>query len=245
MTGVNLLLYGAPGSGKGTQANMLRNHFGIPHVATGDMLRAEIQADTPLGREAQPILAAGQYVSDDIMIAMIRNRLRRTDCERGFIMDGFPRTVPQAKALDSLMQELGRPLDRVIYLKVETDELLRRLSGRLVCPLCQRTYPPATASCEADGGGLVQREDDKVEAVKPRIEVYLEKTVPVLDHYRDEGLVSEIDGRGTIEEISRQVLAAVTSASRLAGRSATSPLVGKYPAPPGDGEKHPAIEPKQ
>ena len=217
---MNLLLYGAPGSGKGTQANMLRSHFGIPHIATGDMLRAEIQAGTPLGREAQPILAAGQYVSDDIMIAMIRNRLRQPDCEKGFIMDGFPRTVPQARALDSLMRELGKPLDRVIYLKVDTEELLRRLSGRLVCPRCQRTYPPATQSCEADGGGLVQREDDKAEAVKPRIEIYLEKTVPVLDHYREEGLVSEIDGRGTIEDISRQVLAAVDGT--VAPRSRTS-----------------------
>ncbi len=222
---MNLLLYGAPGSGKGTQANMLRSHFGIPHVATGDMLRAEIQAGTPLGRQAQPILAAGQYVSDEIMIAMIRDRLRQPDCERGFIMDGFPRTVPQAEALDSLMESLAKPLDRVVYLKVDTGELLRRLSGRLVCPLCQRTYPPASDRCEADGGGLVQREDDKVEAVKPRIEIYLQKTVPVLDHYRVEGLVSEIDGRGTIEEISRQVLLAIAS-----------PLAGKYPAPRGSHE---------
>ncbi|HEY1421145.1 MAG TPA: adenylate kinase [Candidatus Dormibacteraeota bacterium] len=207
---MNLLLYGAPGSGKGTQANMLRGHFGIPHIATGDMLRAEIAAGSPLGLQAQPILAAGQYVSDDIMIGMIRNRLSRQDCELGFIMDGFPRTVPQAQALDTLMDELSMPLDRVVYLKVETDELLRRLSGRLVCPRCQRTYPPGTPICEADGGELVQREDDKADAVKPRIEIYLQKTVPVLDHYRGEGLVSEIDGRGTIDEISRQVLAAVT-----------------------------------
>ena len=206
---MNLLLYGAPGSGKGTQANMLRSHFAIPHVATGDMLRAEIQAGTPLGRQAQPILAAGQYVSDDIMIGMIRNRLRQPDCERGFIMDGFPRTVPQAVALDGLIQELHKPLDRVIYLKVDTDELLHRLAGRLVCPTCQRTYPPRTAACEADSSALVQREDDKEEAVKPRIEIYLQKTVPVLDHYRVGGLVSEIDGRGTIEKISREVLAAV------------------------------------
>lgn len=206
---MNLLLYGAPGSGKGTQANMLRGHFRISHIATGDMLRAEIAAGTPLGLQAQPILAAGQYVSDDIMIGMIRNRLRQPDCERGFIMDGFPRTVPQAQALDALMDELRMPLDRVVYLKVETDELLRRLAGRLVCPRCQRTYPPGTAACEADDGELVQREDDKAEAVKPRIEIYLQKTVPVLDHYRGEGLVSEIDGRGTIDQISRQVLAAV------------------------------------
>ena len=217
---MNLLLYGAPGSGKGTQANVLRSHFGIPHIATGDMLRAEIQAGTDLGRQAQPILAAGQYVSDDIMIGMIRNRLRQPDCDRGFIIDGFPRTVPQAEALDKLMHELGRGFDRVIYLKVETEELLRRLSGRLVCPLCQRTYPPGTPSCEADGSALVQREDDKAEAVKPRIEIYLQKTIPVLDHYRGGGLVSEIDGRGTIEDITRQVLAAVNGPAPVHRRTA-------------------------
>jgi adenylate kinase len=226
---MNFLLYGAPGSGKGTQANMLRNHFGIPHIATGDMLRAEIQSGTPLGRRAQPILAAGHYVSDEIMIGMIRNRLRQPDCAAGFIMDGFPRTVPQAVALDALIGELKMPLDRVIYLKVDTDELLRRLAGRLVCPHCQRTYPPKTAGCEADGSELVQREDDKAEAVKPRIEIYLQKTVPVLDHYRVGGLVSEIDGRGTIEEISRQVLLATTS-----------PATGKYPSKAGDAEVRPA-----
>ena len=205
---MNLLLYGAPGSGKGTQANMLRAHYGIPHIATGDMLRAEIASGTELGRQAQPILAAGRYVSDDIMIGMIRNRLRQPDCEPGFIMDGFPRTVPQAEALDGLMLDLGKRFDRVIYLRVPIDDLLHRLSGRLVCPRCQRTYPPGTLACEVDGSPLVQREDDKPEAVRPRIEIYLEKTVPVLDHYRVGGLVSEIDGRGTIEEISRQVLAA-------------------------------------
>ncbi|HCF99261.1 MAG TPA: adenylate kinase [Chloroflexi bacterium] len=206
---MNLLLYGAPGSGKGTQANTLRSHFGIPHIATGDMLRAEIKAGTLLGRKAQPIVAAGEYVSDDIIIGMVRNRLSQADCERGFIMDGFPRTVPQAEALDSLVGELNAPLDRVVYLKVDMEELLRRLSGRLVCPHCQRSYPPATVGCETDGSELVQREDDKAEAVKPRIEIYLRQTVPVLDHYRVEGLVSEIYGRGTIDEITREVLAAI------------------------------------
>ncbi len=180
---MNLLLYGAPGSGKGTQANMLRSRFGIPHIATGDMLRAEIQAGTPLAA--------------------------------GFIIDGFPRTVPQADALDVLMQELGRSLDRVLYLKVEMAELLERLSGRLVCPACQRTYPPGTVRCAADGTALVQREDDKVEAVKPRIEIYLSKTVPVLEHYRGTGIVSEIDGRGTIDEITGRVLAAIGENGRF------------------------------
>lgn len=205
---MNLLLYGAPGSGKGTQANTLREKFGIPHIATGDMLRAEIAAGTELGRQAQPILSAGKYVSDEIMIGIVRSRLTKPDCKPGFIMDGFPRTVPQAAALDSLMSDLGKRFDRVIYLKVPVEELLRRLSGRLVCPQCQRTYPPNTSVCSVDGSVLVQRDDDKPEAVRPRIEIYLEKTVPVLDHYRVGGLVSEIDGRGTIDEISRQVLAA-------------------------------------
>ncbi len=206
---MNLLLYGAPGSGKGTQANMLRSRFGIPHIATGDMLRAEIQRGTALGRQAQPILAAGGYVSDDIMIGMIRDRLRQPDCANGFVLDGFPRTIPQAEALDTLMHELGKQLDRVLYLKVETPELLRRLSGRLVCPACQRTYPPGTATCKVDATPLVQREDDKHAAVKPRIDIYLTKTIPVLDHYRGEALVSEIDGRGTIDDITSHVLAAI------------------------------------
>jgi len=192
---------------------MLRSRFGIPHIATGDMLRAEIAAGTELGRQAQPILAAGKYVSDEIMIGMIRNRLGQPDCEPGFIIDGFPRTVPQANALDTLMVELSKRFDRVIYLRVPVEQLLHRLSGRLVCPQCQRTYPPGTAACEADGSSLAQREDDKPEAVRPRIEIYLEKTVPVLDHYRASGLVSEIDGRGTIEEISREVLAAASAST--------------------------------
>jgi adenylate kinase len=213
---MNLLLYGAPGSGKGTQANMLRARFGIPHIATGDMLRAEIARESDLGRKAQPILAKGGYVPDDIMIGLIRDRLRQPDCANGFILDGFPRTVPQAQALEVLMGALGRRLDRVLYLRVETSELLRRLSGRLVCPACQRTYPPATEKCQTDGTPVVQREDDKQEAVQPRIEIYLSKTVPVLDHYRVEDLVSEIDGRGTIDDISGQVLAAIDQNGQVA-----------------------------
>jgi adenylate kinase len=212
---MNLLLYGAPGSGKGTQANMLRSKFGIPHIATGDMLRAEIEQGSELGREAQPLLAAGGYVPDGIMIDMIRHRLRRPDCADGFILDGFPRTIPQAEALDVLMREMGKSFDRVLYLKVDLAELLRRLSGRLVCPACQRTYPPGTERCQADGKALAQREDDKQEAVQPRIEIYLHKTIPVLDHYRSEDLVSEIDGRGSIDEISSQVLTAIGQNGRV------------------------------
>src|ERR1700680_4826355 len=132
---MNLLLYGPPGSGKGTQAEMLHARFNIPHVATGDILRREVAAGTPLGKKAQPIMAAGGYVPDDIMIGIIRNRLRQPDCDAGFVMDGFPRTIPQAEALDALLRELGKHFDRVVYLRVELAELVKRLGGRMTCPI--------------------------------------------------------------------------------------------------------------
>jgi len=226
---MNLLMYGPPGSGKGTQAEMLHKRFHFPHIATGDILRAEVAAGTPLGRKAQPIMAAGGYVPDDIMIGIIRNRLAQPDCAGGFVMDGFPRTIPQAEELDALLREIGKRFDHVLYLKVETSELVKRLAGRMTCPVDQKTYPPGTTVCPVDGTPLVQREDDKAEAVKPRIEVYLQKTIPVLDHYRGEGLVSEIDGMGTIEEISKQVMAAVTAAP-LAGEIGRRPGGGAQPA---------------
>ncbi len=212
---MNLLMYGPPGSGKGTQAEMLHKRFHIPHIATGDILRAEVAAGTPLGLKAQPIMASGGYVPDDIMIGIIRNRLAQPDCGNGFVMDGFPRTIPQAEALDGLLQELGKRFDRVLYLKVETGELVKRLAGRMTCPVDQKTYPPGTTKCPVDGATLIQREDDKPEAVKKRIEIYLEKTLPLLDYYRRQGLVSEIDGVGTIEEIFVRVLAAVTQAGEV------------------------------
>ena len=175
---MNLLMYGPPGSGKGTQAEMLHKRFHIPHIATGDILRAEVAAGTPLGREAQPIMAAGGYVPDDIMIGIIRNRLAQQDCADGFVMDGFPRTIPQAEELDALLRELGKRFDHVLYLKVETAELVKRLAGRMTCPVDQKTYPAGTGFCPEHRVPLIQREDDKPDAVKKRIEVYLEKTLP-------------------------------------------------------------------
>lgn len=204
---MNLLIYGPPGSGKGTQAELLHRSFDIPHIATGDILRGEVAAGTPLGLKAQPIMAAGGYVPDDIMIGIIRNRLQQGDSQKGFVMDGFPRTIPQAEALDALLAELTRRFDRVVYLKVETPELVKRLAGRMTCPLDQKTYPPGTTRCPEDGATLIQREDDRPAAVQKRIEVYLEKTLPLLDYYRGQGVVSEIDGVGTIEEIHKRVLA--------------------------------------
>jgi adenylate kinase len=212
---MNLLVYGPPGSGKGTQAEMLHARLGIPHIATGDILRAEVAAGTPLGKKAQPIMAAGGYVPDDIMIGIIRNRLAQPDCAVGFVMDGFPRTIPQAEALDALLHELDKRFDRVLYLEVETAELVKRLAGRMTCPVDQKTYPPGTTRCPVDGATLIQREDDKPEAVQKRIEIFLEKTLPLLDYYRRQGLVSEIDGVGTIEEIFAKVLSAVGQAGEV------------------------------
>ena len=212
---MNLLLYGPPGSGKGTQADLLRKRFGIPHISTGDILRAEVAAGTPLGKQAQPIMARGDYVPDEIMIGIIRNRLGQPDTAAGFIMDGFPRTIPQAEALDALLNDIGKAFDRVVYLQVDTPELVKRLAGRMTCPVDQKTYPPGTAKCPVDGATLVQREDDKPDAVRQRIEVYLTKTLPLLDYYRARGLVSEVAGMGTIKEINSRVLQAVGRGSEV------------------------------
>jgi len=213
---MNLLIYGPPGSGKGTQAELLHQSFDIPHIATGDILRGEVAAGTPLGLKARPIMAAGSYVPDDIMIGIIRNRLQQGDSQKGFVMDGFPRTIPQAEALDSLLDKLGRRFDRVVYLNVETHELVRRLAGRMTCPIDQKTYPPGTEKCPVDGASLIQREDDTPEAVKKRIEVYLEKTLPLLDYYRRQGLVSEVEGVGTIDEIHKRVQTALGQSADVA-----------------------------
>ena len=213
---MNLLIFGPPGSGKGTQAEMLQREMDIPHIATGDILRAEVAANTPLGLKAGPIMAAGNYIPDDVMIDIIRKRLQQADCQKGFIMDGFPRTIPQAEALDALMVELGRRFDRALSIKVDTPELVRRLANRMTCPVDQKTYPPGTKRCPVDGATLIQRDDDHPEAVKRRIEVYHDKTLPLLDYYRAQGLVSEIDGMGTIQEIHKRVLAALRQSADVA-----------------------------
>jgi adenylate kinase len=212
---LNLILYGPPGSGKGTQAGFLSSRFGIPQVATGDILRAEVAAGTDLGRKAKAIMDRGDLVPDEVMIGIIRKRLREPDCDRGFILDGFPRTIPQAQALDVVMEELGRSFDRVIYLRVPIDELVERLSDRWICPVCGRTYskranPPAPGNrCPYDGAELIQRADDRPEAARRRIEVYLRDTLPVLDYYRPRGPVTEINGMGTIEEVRGRILEAL------------------------------------
>ena len=212
---MNLLIFGAPGSGKGTQAEFIKERFQIPQIATGDILRAERRAATELGAQAQQYMDRGELVPDDLVIAMLEKRFSQPDTVAGFLLDGFPRTRPQAEALDGMMRQLGRDFDRALYLAVPLDKLVERLSGRLTCPKDGRTYhpifnPPRVDSvCDADGEALYQREDDTPEVARTRIEVYLRDTLPVLEHYRAAGIVREVDADQTIDEVRRDLLGAL------------------------------------
>lgn len=208
---MNLLLFGPPASGKGTQADLVSERLRIPQVATGNILRAEVAHGTALGVEAGGFMARGDLVPDRLMIEIIRVRLREPDCARGFILDGFPRTLAQADALDRLVADMGLRFDRLVLLDVPEDELVRRISGRLTCPICGRSYffphaAPHPEDCLADGGLLFTRPDDHPETARRRIAVYLENTLPVLDHYRAKGLVSSVDGIATVAEVTERIL---------------------------------------
>lgn len=215
---MNLTLFGPPGSGKGTQAEFLRQNFSIPQVSTGDMFRAEVRAGSELGRKVNEFLDRGDYVPDEITIEMLRRRLSQPDCEHGVLLDGFPRTVPQAEALELLFESLGQRLDHVLYIRVPLDLLVARLSGRLTCTRCGHTYhplfnPPREAGvCDRDGGKLERRSDDDAEKARHRIVVYMEETLPVLEFYRARGCVSNIDGEGSIDEIRHRLLEAIEGA---------------------------------
>jgi adenylate kinase len=211
---LNLLLLGAPASGKGTQADLLTERLDIPPIATGNILRAELAQRTELGLRAQAYMQRGDLVPDALMIDIIRERLRPADRREGFLLDGFPRTVPQARALDALAASITIGFDRVLYLNVPEPELIRRITSRLTCSGCGRSYAfdrdqPRPLGCEADGMDLMVREDDRPETARRRIAVYLRNTLPVLDHYRDQGLVAEIDGVGSVEEVSQRMLRAL------------------------------------
>ena len=222
---LNLLLLGAPASGKGTQADLLAARLDIPAIATGNILRAEVAERTELGLRAQAYMQRGDLVPDALMIDIIRERLRGSDRRDGFLLDGFPRTVPQARALDALAASMATGFDRVLYLNVPEAELIRRITTRLICPGCGRSYgfepdQPRPLGCEADGRDLIVRADDRPETARRRIAVYLEKTLPVLDHYRKQGLVAEIEGIGSGEEVSLRMLRA------LPARPVAQPVLG-------------------
>jgi adenylate kinase len=210
---MRIVLLGAPGSGKGTQAQRLQAKYGIPQVSSGDLLRDAVARGTQLGLQAKAVMDAGQLVSDDIVLGLIRDRLSRPDARQGFILDGFPRNIEQANSLAALLAELGQPLDAVLLLDVRKDLLLQRLAGRRICPKCGTVYnvhsmAPGATGCSKDGAELYQRPDDKEEVIGKRLEVYAAQTRPLIEHYSKLGLLRAIAGEGELDEVFERMEAA-------------------------------------
>ena len=214
---MKLLLIGPPGGGKGTQAKYLIDHFDIPQISTGDMLRANIQNSTNLGKDAQKFMNSGQLVPDSIILDMMKERLTDQDCDNGFILDGFPRTIPQAEGLDNLLKSMKEQLDHVIVIDVPDNLIITRLSNRRSCKECSQIYnlifePPAIAGkCNNCGGDLFLRPDDNPAIIQQRLTVYHQQTKPVIKYYSDLGLTDVIDSKGTIDEIRSNILLNITS----------------------------------
>ncbi len=215
---MNLILFGPPGAGKGTQAQRLQADFGIMQLSTGDMLRAEVASGSELGKRAKAIMDAGQLVPDDLMIDMIAKRIDQDDCKKGFILDGFPRTIPQALALDALLQKKGVVMDALIAIKVDDDDLVARATGRFSCAKCGTTYHDTfrptekTETCDVCGAtSFTRRSDDKAETVRTRLKAYHAQTAPILSHYEKRGLLKTIDGRKEIDQVTRELKAALSA----------------------------------
>jgi adenylate kinase len=209
---MRLILLGPPGAGKGTQAKLLADKLGIPQVSTGDMLRAAVKAGTPLGREAKQYMDRGALVPDGVIIGLVRDRLQQQDCARGYILDGFPRTVAQAEALGKTLTELKASLDHVVSLEVPTEDLVLRIAGRRTCRNCGAMYhvrfsPSKTdGRCDACGGDTYQREDDREETVRRRLQVYIDQTAPLIDFYAARGLLRQVAGTGKIADIFQRIM---------------------------------------
>ncbi len=210
---MKLILLGPPGAGKGTQAKLLTERLGLPQISTGDMLREAVREGTELGKKAKAFMDTGGLVTDDLVIGIIRERTARGDCRNGYILDGFPRTIPQAEALDGMLTAQGTAIDRVVSLTVPTEELVERSAGRRSCPACGAMFhvtarpPKVDGVCDACGGALVIRVDDQPDTVRERQRVYGEKTAPLIGYYRKKGALLEVEGLGSVEEILGRIIA--------------------------------------
>lgn len=209
---MNIIFVGPPGAGKGTQAQIVSKTFKIPHISTGDMLRAEMDSGSKLGNQVKDIVTSGKLVDDDLMSQIVKERLSRPDTDSGFILDGFPRTLNQAKSLDEILKSIGKKIDRVIYVDVPEEVIVRRLSARRMCPKCGRNYnmitdpPKVDEMCDDCHVHLITRDDDKPETVKKRYEVYLELTTPVIEYYRQNGTLFTIDGTMKMKDIEKHLI---------------------------------------
>jgi adenylate kinase len=238
---MRIVLLGAPGSGKGTQAQRLQSKYGVPQVSSGDLLRDAVARGTELGLQAKAVMDAGQLVGDDIVLGLIRDRLSRPDATKGFILDGFPRNTVQANSLGALLDELGQPLDAVLLLDVRRETLMQRLAGRRICPKCGSVYnvhtlPVGTTTCAKDGTELYQRADDKEEVIGKRLEVYEKQTRPLVEHYSKLGLLRAIAGEGELADVFERMEAAalakpVSPAKVKVSRTVASKPKAAAPAP--------------
>jgi adenylate kinase len=210
---MNLILFGPPGAGKGTQAKKLVDFYGIPQISTGDILRANVGKGTELGFAAKAYMDKGELVPDEVLIGIIKNRLKEPDCKRGFILDGYPRTVSQADALEVILDEIDKPLDIVLNLEVPNKKLIERISGRLICRNCGASYhrifnqPKKEGMCDICGDEIYQRSDDKEESVQNRLNVYKMQTQPLIDYYLKKGILVTLEGNKDIDEVSEDIKA--------------------------------------
>lgn len=212
---MKIILLGGPGAGKGTQAKLLKEHYNVPHISTGDILRANIKNNTELGKEAKKYIDQGLLVPDELVVHLIENRIAEDDCKKGYILDGFPRTIPQAKALDKVLESINDKIDIVVNIEVSDASIVKRMSGRRSCLKCGASYhtehnPPKTEGiCDVCGNELILRDDDKPETVANRLGVYHEETKPLIEYYTNKNMLVTIDGLRPIEVVTRDIISSI------------------------------------
>lgn len=214
---MRLVLLGAPGAGKGTQAKKLIDKYGIPQISTGDILRKAVADGTPLGKEAKSYMDSGGLVPDSVVIGLVKERLAQDDCKNGYILDGFPRTTPQAEELDRVLAGMGSPLETALSVDVDSEILMKRLTGRRTCKSCQQMYnihftpPQKDGVCDKCGGELFQRDDDREDTIKNRLEVYEKSTAPLIDYYGKKNILKSVEGMGSVDDIFKKVCSVLDS----------------------------------